>query len=182
MKYAIVDIETTGGNHKTGRITEIAIVLHDGHEVEGHYETLVNPEEIIPPFITQLTGIHNHMVDDAPLYGDVAWMLKNLLSDRIFVAHNVQFDYRFVQMEFNRLGVKYVSDHLCTIRSSRNIFPGLKSYSLGKLCDSLGIDLENRHRAAGDAMATAELFSLMHKKAGRSLYRHVVQAEPVPYI
>ncbi len=180
MPYAIVDIETTGGNYKTGKITEVAIILHNGKEIEGHYETLVNPMEPIPPFITRLTGISDNMVQSAPTYGDVAWMIDKLLYDRIFVAHNVMFDYSFIRQEFSNVGMEFSSDRLCTIRCSRKFMPGYKSYSLGNLCKEVGIDVQNRHRAAGDALATAELFGKLSDVAGRSLLRQVVRGEFLP--
>lgn len=178
MKYAIVDIETTGGNHKTGKITEVAIVLHNGHEVEHVWETLINPEVQIPWFITKLTGINNKLVANAPTYGQIANEIRDVLSDRIFVAHNVSFDYPYMKEEFKNVGIWYSSDRLCTIKSGRRFLPGHPSYGLGKLCDSLGIVIENRHRAAGDALATAKLFEMITAKAGKSLYNLVVQAEP----
>jgi DNA polymerase-3 subunit epsilon len=177
MKYAVVDIETTGGNHKTGRITEVAIILHNGSEVEGHFESLINPMEPIPPFITRLTGIDNAMVATAPEFGDIAWLVNRLLSDRIFVAHNVSFDYSFIKHEFARIGLDFTSDRLCTVRSSRTIFPGFSSYSLGNLCKSMDIHVMDRHRAAGDALATAELFSRLNAKAAKKLLRMVQRAE-----
>ncbi|MGV9003873.1 exonuclease domain-containing protein [Flavobacterium sp.] len=158
-EYAIVDIETTGGNARGSRITEIAIFIHDGKEVIERWESLVNPQQEIPLHIFSLTGINNHMVRNAPIFDDLAEKVLNMLTDRIFVAHNVNFDYSFVHHELERSGFKWSSAKLCTVRAARKIKPGLKSYSLGVLCNSLGISLENRHRAGGDTEATAILFS-----------------------
>ena len=159
QEYAIVDIETTGGNATHSRITEIAIIIHDGEKVIDRWETLVNPEKDIPPAIFALTGITNEMVSDAPVFDLISDKVFELLSDRIFVAHNVNFDYSFVRHELERAGLKWTAKKLCTVRAARKIRPGLLSYSLGRLCDSLDIHLDNRHRAGGDADATAILFS-----------------------
>jgi len=161
-EYAIVDIETTGGNASGSRITEIAIIIHDGTNVLDRFETLVNPQKEIPLPIFALTGINNEMVRDAPLFEDVAEKVMELLEGRIFVAHNVNFDHSFVRHELGRAGLKWTAKQkLCTVRAARKIRPGLPSYSLGNLCRSLDILLENRHRAGGDADATAILLSLL---------------------
>lgn len=161
MKYAIIDIETTGGSPHTEKITEIAIFIHDGTQVIDEYSTFVNPERLIPPFITGLTGITNEMVADAPKFFEVAKQIVNITEDTVFVAHNVNFDYRFVQMEFKNLGFDYQRKTLDTVRLSRKILPGHASYSLGKICDDLGISIKGRHRAAGDALATVKLFEIL---------------------
>lgn len=160
LMYAIVDIETTGGG-ATARITEIAIFRFDGSKIVDTYHSLVNPETYIPPFITNLTGIDNEMVKDAPTFYDIQDSVRKLTKDAWFVAHNVKFDYGFIQREFNALDEYYKRDLLCTVQLSRKIFPGLKSYSLGNLCGSLNIKLENRHRAHGDAAATVKLFEML---------------------
>lgn len=159
QEYAIVDIETTGGNASHSRITEIAIVIHDGKNVIHRWETLVNPEKEIPPAIFALTGITNEMVKDAPRFDFISDQIFELLSNRVFVAHNVNFDYSFVRHELEQAGLKWTAKKLCTVRAARKIRPGLPSYSLGKLCNTLEINLDNRHRAGGDADATAILFS-----------------------
>ncbi|MBB4804416.1 DNA polymerase-3 subunit epsilon [Flavobacterium nitrogenifigens] len=160
-EYAIVDIETTGGNASGSRITEIAIIIHDGKNVLDRYETLVNPQQDIPPSIFGLTGINNEMVANAPIFDDISEKVLEMLTDRIFVAHNVNFDYSFVHHQLEQAGFKWSAKKLCTVRAARKIKPGLGSYSLGNLCNSLNIGLENRHRAGGDADATALLFSLL---------------------
>lgn len=159
LEYAIVDIETTGGNAGGSRITEIAIVIHDGTAVIDRWETLINPQKEIPISIFALTGINNEMVAHAPTFDEVSDQVLSLLSDRVFVAHNVNFDYSFVRHQLEEAGLKWTARKLCTVRASRKIRPGLSSYSLGNLCRSLDISLENRHRAGGDVDATAVLFS-----------------------
>jgi len=157
--YAIIDIETTGGFAGANCITEIAIVLFDGKKIEGQYETLINPGMVIPRFITTLTGITNEMVLNAPKFEDVAGTIFNLLQGRVFVAHNVNFDYSFVKHHLQVHGYELNSKKLCTVRLSRKVFPGYIKYGLGSICRELNISMVNRHRAMGDAAATVELFS-----------------------
>lgn len=161
MLYAVVDIETTGGFASGNGITEISILVHDGSKVIDSFETLVNPEQEIPFYIESLTGISNDMVSGAPLFADVAPRIYELLHDKVFVAHNVNFDFSFVRYQLAQSGFNLVSKKLCTVRMSRKIIPGHNSYSLGKLCLALGIPLNDRHRAGGDAAATALLLSLL---------------------
>ncbi|MBW1792160.1 MAG: GIY-YIG nuclease family protein, partial [Deltaproteobacteria bacterium] len=159
--FAILDIETTGGSPKTEKITEIAIFFHDGEKVVDEWSTLLNPEKPIPYFITGLTGITNEMVADAPRFYEVAKKLVERTENCTIVGHNVSFDYSFIKSEFKGLGFEYDRKTLCTIKLSRKIFPGHKSYSLGKICKELGIEIQDRHRAAGDALATVKLFELL---------------------
>lgn len=159
MNYAIVDIETTGGSASGSAITEVAILLHDGKQVTERYETLIDPLCPIPHYIQVLTGIDEEMVAQAPTFAGVAAKIYELLSGCIFVAHNVNFDYSFIKHHLSLAGYIFNAPKLCTVRLSRKIKPGLASYSLGKLCTSLDIPMENRHRAGGDATATALLFS-----------------------
>lgn len=159
--YAIVDIETTGGHASANGITEIAIVVHDGQSIVSRFETLVNPNATIPIYIKGLTGITDEMVAAAPQFHEVAERVFELLEGKIFVAHNVNFDYSFLKYHLAQAGYELKTRKLCTVRLGRNIFPGLPSYSLGKLCRSLEIPITGRHRAGGDAEATAHLFSLL---------------------
>ena len=158
-QYAIVDIETTGGNASHSRITEIAILIHNGTSITDRFETLINPQKEIPLPIFALTGINNAMVRNAPIFDDVAEKIFELLSDKVFVAHNVNFDYSFIRHQLEESGYKWAARKLCTVRAARKIKPGLSTYSLGNLCRSLNIQIQNRHRAGGDADATALLFS-----------------------
>jgi DNA polymerase III subunit epsilon len=137
--YSIIDIETTGGSHKYHKITEIAILISDGKRITDKYTTLINPEVKIPYFITQLTGIDDDMVKDAPKFYEVAGEIVKLTENKIFVAHNVSFDYYFIKSGFERLGYDYEREKLCTVQLSRKYFKGLRSYSLGNLCNSVGI-------------------------------------------
>lgn len=159
MEYAIVDIETTGGCASGSGITEIAILIHNGKTIIDRYQTLINPQVPIPIYIQALTGITDDMVYDSPVFGQVAEQIYKVLEGRVFVAHNVNFDYSFIKHHLERVGYIFNAQKLCTVRLSRKIKPGLKSYSLGKLCAALNIPLIERHRAEGDAQATAILFS-----------------------
>jgi len=156
--YAITDIETTGGYAAANGITEIAIYIHDGERVVKHFETLINPQQAIPRFITGLTGINDEMVATAPSFAEVADVLFELLNDKIFIAHNVNFDYSFLKHHFKEAGYDFTAKKLCTVRLSKKVFPELPSYSLGNLCRLLQLPIKNRHRAGGDAMATVKLF------------------------
>ncbi len=157
MKYAIVDIETDGGI----KITEISIFIFDGNKVIDEFTTLVNPESYIPANITNLTGISNIMVKTAPKFYEVAKRVQKITEDCIFVAHNVNFDYGIIGKEFKALGFEYKRKKLCTVRLSRKLLPNKRSYSLGKLCLSEGIQIKDRHRARGDAEATVTLFKIL---------------------
>jgi DNA polymerase-3 subunit epsilon len=177
MQFAIVDIETTGGFPQQHGITEIAIVLHNGTEVEGRYETLVNPHQLIPPFIANMTGISDAMVAAAPSFEEVAPYIYNLLKDRIFVAHNVNFDFSFVKHHLQEAGFHLQTPKLCTIRLSRKVFPVFRKYGLGHLCRELGISIENRHRAGGDALATSEVLDMVLRNNGGTLIREMLKKE-----
>lgn len=165
-KYAIIDIETTGGRAARDKITEIAIAVHNGTEVVETFETLLNPELPIPYGITELTGISNDMVNTAPRFFEVAKKIVEMTEGAIFVAHNVRFDYSFIQEEFRRLGYSYSRRQLCTVRLARKVFPGYKSYSLGNLIVAMGLNAGERHRAMGDTIATVDLFERILSQSG----------------
>lgn len=158
MIYAIVDIETTGGYASTGSITEIAIMVYNGSTIIDQYHSLVNPLQPIPHFIQTLTGITDEMVADAPSFEEIAAEVFDLLNDKVFVAHNVNFDFSFLNHALQMNGYHLNVKKLCTVRLTRKIFSGLPSYSLGNICRSFHIPIQNRHRAEGDAQATVLLF------------------------
>ena len=156
-KYAVVDIEATGGTQKVDRIIEIGIVLIDGDIITSTYSTLVNPGISIPPFITKLTGISQQLVADAPKFHEIAKTIVEMTEGRSLVAHNVSFDYRILREEFNRLGYEFKSDTLCTARLSRQYFPELEKYNLKSVAQAFNLSIADRHRAADDAMAAAQI-------------------------
>lgn len=168
--YAIVDIETTGTYAAANGITEISIHVSDGNKVIEKFESLVNPCQPIPYYIQAFTGITNEMVADAPQFDQIAEKVYSILQDKIFIAHNVNFDYSFIKACLSAHGFEYYPKKLCTVRLSRKIFPGFPSYSLGNLCQSLEINIKNRHRAGGDAEATAKIF---HKLLKNDKEQHI---------
>jgi DNA polymerase-3 subunit epsilon len=180
--YAIVDLETTGGSRGDHRITEIAIFKHDGEKIVDQYHSLVNPERSIPAPITRLTGITDEMVRSAPRFFQIAKEIVEFTEGTVFVAHNVGFDYGFLKKEFSFLGYKYQRKKLCTVRLARRMLPGFASYSLGNLCESLGIEVKARHRAHGDAEATVKLFSMLLSKISKSSSHEFLMDEEISLI
>ena len=177
-KFAIIDVETTGGSARFERVTEIAIVLHDGEKVIDTYSTLINPERSIPWNITQLTGISDDMVATAPKFFEVARKIVEMTENAIFVAHNVTFDFGFIREEFARLGYQYTRQQLCTVRLARKVFPGLPSYSLSNLKNHFGIAAARSHRALDDTLATVRLFEyiLAEQEGGASSIKSLMRA------
>lgn len=173
--FAVVDIETTGGYADYHRITEIAIYHHDGKTITDFFYTLINPGRKIPPFITGLTGITAEMVEQAPPFEEVAEDILRLLDGRVFVAHNAHFDYSFLKKEFEAAGISWQAKKLCTVRLSRKLIPGLRSYSLGSLAEALGIPVYNRHRAGGDAEATAHIFTQLLQRDKEGYINHLLK-------
>lgn len=159
LSFAIVDVETTGGRPDHGdRITEIAVATVRGGEVVDLFETLVNPQRAIPPFITRLTNISWEMVRDKSPFRDICGDVVRALEGNIFVAHNVAFDWRFVSAEVSRsTGRELKGRRLCTVRLARRLLPQLRSRSLDWVARHYGVEIPAgmRHRAAGDALATA---------------------------
>ena len=147
---------------------EVGIVLMDGPEVVGTYHSLVDPGQPITPFVRELTGITDEMVNGQPQFGAIAEQVAGLLEGRIFVAHNVQFDCQFMTSELKRCCVKFNPPRLCTVKLSRRVFPGMPSYSLHKLTEALGLPDFNHHRALDDTMAAAGILRLAMEKVGEA--------------
>lgn len=176
--YAILDIETTGGQFNEEGITEIAIYKFDGHEVVDQFISLINPEIPIQPFVIKLTGINNAMLRSAPKFYEVAKRIIEITEGCVIVAHNASFDYRVIKTEFKRLGYDFDRQTLCTVDLSKKLLPEQNSYSLGKLVRSLGIPIADRHRANGDAMATVKLFKvLLAKDNNKEILKSLVKTE-----
>ena len=158
LSYVVVDTETTGGRAwSTDRITEIAaVVVHKGEIVEL-FETLVNPQRSIPYFVSQLTNITWDMVKDAPTFDRVVPEVMRVLEGNVFVAHNATFDWRFVSSELTRAtGRQLRGRKLCTVKMARKVLPQLPRRSLDYVARYYGVEIHGRHRAAGDALATAK--------------------------
>lgn len=170
--FAVVDVETTGGGLEFGhRVTDIAIVEVRGGEIVDEFQTLINPGRRIPVGITSLTGITNEMVAHAPYFDEVAEEVRRRLEGRVFVAHNVSFDWGFVSGELIRtLGDAPEAVRMCTVRMTRRLVPGLRHRNLDVVTRHFGVTIQNRHRAYGDALATARVFlRLLDEARGRGL-------------
>ncbi len=164
--FAVIDVETTGGHLYDDRITEIAIYKTDGYKLIDSFSSLINPQRKITPFVVKLTGINDDMVQSAPLFADVAEKILEITKDCIFVAHNIGFDYSMVKREFKRIGISFRRQNVCTVQLSQRVFKNQSSYSLGNLCKNLNISINNRHRAFGDAEATAILLKKILEAKG----------------
>ena len=162
--YAIIDIETTGGDYDEEGITEIAIYQYDGFKITDQFCSLINPKKQIQPFVKKLTGINEKMLEKAPVFFEVAKRIVEITRNCIIVAHNAAFDYRILKTEFKRLGYVFERETICTINLSKELLPEQKEFSLGKLVSNLGIPFSIRHRAFGDAQATLKLFELLIEK------------------
>lgn len=157
--FAVVDVETTGGYASRHRMTEIAIVVHDGLKEVRRYSTLLNPNRAIPAGIQALTGITPEMVSEAPEFHEVSQEIRDVLAEHIFVAHNVNFDFAFVKQAFADVGIVYNPKRLCSVRYARQIQKGLRSYSLKNLVAHFGLHNPAPHRAWGDAEVTSEILA-----------------------
>ena len=167
--FVVVDVETTGAKTPPSRIMEVGAYRVSQGCIVAEFQTLVNPQTTIPPFIVQLTGINNAMVRNAPVFADVAPAWLDFAGDAVLVAHNSHFDTRFLNYEIARLfpGSRMINSHLCTVSLSRRIVPGLTNYRLHTVAEHFAVPIHNRHRAAGDALATAEIFIRMLKHLNR---------------
>lgn len=174
-KFAVVDVETTGSSVTRGaRIVEFSAVLVESGDVKGEYTTLVNPDAWIPRWVTRLTGIETDMVRDAPRFRDIADRVRQALEGRVFVAHNVGFDWRFVAEEL-RMANSVIPDgpRLCTVRMARRVLPGLRRRGLDALSRYYEVEIVNRHRAGDDARATAIILLRMLEAADRQGIRYL---------
>jgi DNA polymerase-3 subunit epsilon len=172
VPFVVVDVETTGGSAQTGdRVTEVAAVTVQGTALRDAFHSLVNPERPIPPFITHLTGISDSMVRSAPVFRDIAGELAVELTGRVFVAHNAPFDWSFLNAEFGRVangGLDAIaSTQLCTVRLARRMLTHLPRRNLDAVAHHYGVTIDGRHRAAGDARATALVLVGLLKDAER---------------
>lgn len=173
--FAVVDVETTGGYASGYNMTEIAIAISDGENIIDEYSTLLNPQQSIPLNIQTLTGITPEMVRDAPLFAEKAEEIRNFLGDHIFVAHNVNFDYSFVKAAFESVGHNYNPKRMCSVRYTRRIEPGLKSYSLNNVCKHFNLDNQTAHRAWSDARATAQLVNILYPRDTEKVWEQLVK-------
>ena len=169
LRYAVVDVEATGGSaHRGDRITEVAVVeVHNGVATTV-FDTLVNPERSIPPWVSRLTNISWEMVKDAPTFREICDQLLGVLDGRVFVAHNANFDWRFLGREIERVtGRRLEGRKLCTVKLARKLLPQLRRRSLDYVSMHYGVEITSRHRAGGDALATARVLVRMLQDAQR---------------
>lgn len=176
--FVVVDVETTGAKTPPGRIMEVGAYRVSRGRIADEFKSLVNPETVIPPFIVQLTGITNAMVKDAPLFSEIAPEWLEFAGDSVLVAHNSHFDVRFLNHEISRVfpGRRMINSHLCTVKLSRSVIPGLSNYRLHTVAEHFAITILNRHRAASDAHATAEIFIRMLARLGEHGVRDLAGA------
>jgi len=167
---AIVDVETTGADPASDRVTEIAVLEANGFALTGQWSTLVNPGTPVPGAIQALTGITQEMVDRAPRFAEFAGELYERLAGRVFVAHNARFDYGFLRREFERAGIKYLAKTLCTVRLSRRLYPGEGGHDLDSLIERHGLECEIRHRALPDAAAVWQFLRIAAEEHGEEVF------------
>jgi DNA polymerase-3 subunit epsilon len=176
--FVVVDLEATGAKTPPGRIMEIGAYRIERGRVSAEFQTLVNPEAPIPPFISRLTGITEEMVRHAPLFSEIVTDWLEFAGDAVLVAHNSQFDVRVLNHEIGRVfpGRRMINAHLCTVKLSRSCVPGLANYQLSTLAEHFSIPHQHRHRAPADALATAELFIRMLERLGEHGVRDIASA------
>lgn len=160
LRFAVVDVECTGSRaHGGDRVMEVAVI----HVQDGGWstavDTLVNPQRPVAPFVQRLTGLSWELLHEAPTFGDVAERVREALADRIFVAHNSRFDFRFLSAELRRYGAQGLpGPHLCTVKLARRLLSHLPRRNLDALAWHYDVPIHGRHRAGGDARATAQVF------------------------
>lgn len=182
--FTIVDVETTGGSPLFSRIIEIGILRVRQGEIVEKYNSLVNPGQEIPEFITNITGITPKMVEPAPSFAKIAEDILPLFEDSVFVAHNSSFDYKFLKTEFSRLGFGFTLDTLCTVRLSRRLYPAYKRHNLSAIIDRFGLKCKNRHRALDDAKVLWDFLKVVNKGfppqlVANALNQTIKKAHPV---
>ncbi len=165
-----LDIETTGGTPLNSRVLEIGALRMENNTIVDTFSQLIQPEQQVPWWITKLTGITDEMVWDAPTFQGVASSLELFLSDAIFVAHNVNFDYGFIKAEFERIGGSFTMDRLCTVKLSRALYPKQKRHNLDSVIEAHNIQVESRHRALDDAKVMVEFFKKSLQEHGLNTY------------
>jgi DNA polymerase-3 subunit epsilon len=179
-----VDLETTGFDPLRDRVVEVGVVRISGGVVKDTYNTLVNPNiGTIPNSVERITGIKPAELSKAPKFSDIKDDLFSMLRNAIFVAHNVDFDYGFVESEFDRHGMSYSSARFCTVKLSRELYPDFISHNLDSISQRFNIQIDSRHRAMDDALATYEFFKISHTKLGadmvqQAIIKHLKEAKP----
>lgn len=163
-KLAFVDIETSGSSTTHDRIIEIGILRVENNELVRTYETLINPQMVISPFIEDITGIHSDELVTAPTFEELKEEILEILDNCVFVAHNVRFDYGFLKNEFRRFGIPFSPKHFCTVKLSRTLYPEYQKHNLDALMERFGLVCERRHRAFDDAKVLWDFYQIIHKQ------------------
>lgn len=171
--FVFLDIETTGGSPNYSRITEIGALRVENGNIVQRYSQLLQPDEQVPWHITKLTGITDEMLWDQPRFRDIAHELELLLSDAIFVAHNVNFDFSFIKMEYAKLGNRFDIDRFCTARLSRKLYPAQGRHNLDTVIQAHGIKVASRHRALDDAIALHEFYNSAVTEHGERVHAEI---------
>jgi len=175
MVYAFVDVETTGFNPSSDRIIEIALVRYEDGQICDTYETLVNPEIYVSSFIQEMTGIDLPTLQAAPLFAEVAGEILDRLDGAILVAHNVGFDHGFLKAEFRKLNYDFRPSRMCTVQLSRTLFPQHSGHGLDAVISRFGIEVNGRHRALGDTLATIRFFEIARQIAGEDYFSQTLK-------
>jgi DNA polymerase-3 subunit epsilon len=173
---AIVDVETTGGSPLRDRIIDIGIIRIEEGKIVETFQSLIDPEQYIPPQILSLTGISERELEKAPTFHDISDIITELLSGCIFVAHNARFDYAFLKGEFDRLSLPFSAKRLCTVALSRSLFPEYKRHDLSTIIDRFDLSCSDRHRALPDAEVLVQFLQHSEKLVGEELFLEKVQA------
>jgi DNA polymerase-3 subunit epsilon len=174
MILNFVDIETNGASHKNGKIIEIGIVKTENMEITEKYNKLINPLSPVPEFISNLTGINDKNLSDAPTFEEISHEILEKLNDGIFIAHNVDFDYMFIKSEFTNVNYNFNIPRLCSIIFTKHWKPNHTSYSLENLIDELEISVVNRHRALDDALAITKIFQSIYETSDKQDFKKSV--------
>lgn len=175
LNLAIVDVETTGGFAQSDRIIEIGIIRIEKGKMVEKYNTLIDPERYLTPFITNLTGITDKQLEKAPTFISVQDTVAELLNNAIFVAHNAHFDYGFVKHEFKRLGDSFSAERLCTVQLSRHLYPEHRHHNLDSVIKRCNIKCQNRHRALDDAKAVWDFIKHSQRKFSEEVINSAVR-------
>lgn len=173
--YTIVDVETTGMSGNFDRIIEIGMIRVEKNKIVDKFETLVNPQTHVSPFIESFTGISARALEEAPVFETIKNRIFELLDSAIVVAHNARFDYSFLKSEMKRVGISYNSKTLCTVKLSRNLFPQYKSHSLESIIDRFGLDPGTRHRAYSDAYALWQFLRYLRKNISAKKLEKIIK-------
>ena len=172
---SFIDLETTGTSANYNRIIEIGIIKVFENKVIKKFETLVNPQTHIDPFIREFTGIDPEELEKAPTFYDIKDELLEILSGSIFAAHNVRFDYGFIRNEFKRFDISFSSKHFCTVKLARLLFPEWKKYNLDVLIEKFNVNVKRRHRAFDDAGVLWHFFKIVQKETKKEIFENALK-------